>query len=72
MNTHPQAPSTLATDQARLLYSYPEARKLLGDVPVSTFAGWIAAGLINPVRIGPRRCFVSHQDLVQLATPKAG
>lgn len=51
----------------RLLYSYSEARELLGGVPVSTFAGWIAAGLLKPVRIGPRRCFIRHEDLVALS-----
>ncbi|WP_285576040.1 hypothetical protein [Geothrix limicola] len=63
--------------QARLLYSYQEAREQLGGVPVSTFALWIAKGLIEPVRIGPRRCFIRHEDLIRLASgevelPKAG
>ena len=52
----------------RLLYSYAEARHLLGGVPVSTFALWIADGLVVPVRIGPRRCFIRHEDLLRLAS----
>ena len=60
----------------RLLYNYSEARELLGGVPVSTFALWIAQGLIVPVRIGPRRCFIKHDDLMKLAQgaalPKVG
>jgi len=63
--------------QARLLYSYQEARELLGGLPVSTFALWIAKGFVEPVRIGPRRCFIKHADLIRLANgemelPKAG
>lgn len=74
--------STIQADQARgtqarLLYSYQEARQLLGGVPLSTFALWIAKGLVEPVRIGPRRCFIKHEDLIRLASgviefPKAG
>lgn len=52
--------------QPRLLYPYKEARQLLGDVAVSTFAGWIASGLLKPVRIGPRRAFIKHEDIVRL------
>lgn len=51
----------------RLIYNYAETRQLLGGVPVSTFAQWISEGLVRPVRIGPRRCFVRHEDLVRLA-----
>lgn len=75
-------PSKLDADknrgtEARLLYSYQEARKLIGNVPQSTFAMWIANGLVEPVRIGPRRCFIKHEDLIRLASgviefPKAG
>ena len=69
MNT--ETPSTLAADQergahARMLYSYPEARQLLGGIPESTFAVWIANGWITPVRIGPRRCFIRYEDLQRL------
>ena len=53
--------------ESRLLHSYQEARELLGGVPRSTFALWIAQGLLSPVRIGPRRCFVRHADLLRLA-----
>jgi hypothetical protein len=53
--------------QARLLHSYSEARQILGDVPVSTWSMWIAQGLVVPVRIGPRRCFIRHEDVVKLA-----
>lgn len=53
---------------SQLLYNYAEARKMLGGVPVSTFALWVHKGLIQPVRIGPRRCFVRHSDLVALAS----
>ena len=65
-------PTVLEADQARgaqarLLYSYAEARELLGGVPVSTFSMWIAQGLIVPVRVGPRRCFVKCEDLMRLA-----
>lgn len=57
----------------KLLYSYSEARVILGGVPKSTFALWIKQGLIQPVRIGPRRCFVRRADLERLAcTEKAG
>lgn len=60
----------------RLLYSYAEARELLGGVPLSTFALWIAKGIIEPVKIGPRRCFVRYEDILRLAggytLPKAG
>ncbi len=60
----------------KLLYSYPEAREVLGGVPQSTFALWIAKGILTPVKIGPRRCFIRHDDLVRLAygveLPKAG
>ena len=64
MNTnHP-----ILGDPARLLYSYPEARKMLGGVPQSTFALWIAKGILKPVKIGPRRCFIRYEDLVRLAS----
>jgi len=63
--------STLQADQARLLYSYQEARELLGGVPVSTFALWIAKGLVHPVKIGPRRCFIKREDLLRLANGEA-
>lgn len=53
--------------QKRLLYSYSEARALLGGVPESTFAMWVAGGLVTPVKIGPRRCFIRHDDLMALA-----
>jgi len=64
-------PSTLDTDKGpgtepRLLYSYAEARRLIGNVPQSTFALWIADGLVTPVRIGPRRCFIKREDLMRL------
>lgn len=52
----------------KLLYSYPEARMMLGDVPQSTFALWIAKGILTPVKIGPRRCFIRHADLVRLVS----
>jgi len=55
------------TNKERLLYSYAEARKKLGNVPVSTFALWIANGLLHPVRIGPRRSFIKHDELMALA-----
>jgi len=51
----------------KMLYSYVEARKELGDVPVSTFAKWVHDGLVVPVKIGPRRCFIRHEDLIRLA-----
>ena len=65
-------PTVLEADQARgaqarLLYSYTEAREQLGGVPQSTWSMWIAQGLVVPVRIGPRRCFVKREDLVRLA-----
>ena len=53
-------------DQARLLYSYAEARALLGGVAVSTFAMWVASGIVHPVKIGPRRCFITHDELMRL------
>ena len=60
---------------AKLLYSYTEAREALGGVPKSTFALWIREGILTPVRIGPRRCFIRHDDLVRVAAgvelPKA-
>ena len=59
----PQPPNQTAP----LLHSYKEARALLGGIPESTFALWIAQGLVEPVRIGPRRCFVKHEDVVRLA-----
>lgn len=62
----PQGAALSATP--RLLYSYTEARELLGGVPVSTFALWIATGLVVPVKIGPRRCFIRHADLARLAS----
>ena len=51
----------------RLLYPYSEARALLGGVPKSTWNLWIAEGLVEPVRIGPRRCFIRHEDIQRLA-----
>jgi hypothetical protein len=57
-----------------LLHSYAEARAMLGGVPASTFDLWIAQGLVEPVRIGRRRRFIKHEDVVRLAlgnpTPK--
>lgn len=53
--------------QEPLLHPYPEARAMLGGVPPSTFAMWIAEGLLTPVRIGPRRCFIKHEDILRLA-----
>lgn len=63
--------NTLQADQAagnhaRLLYSYAEARALLGGVAVSTFAMWVASGIVHPVKIGPRRCFITHDELMRL------
>jgi predicted site-specific integrase-resolvase len=63
----PQAAAQPTAETPRLLYSYKEAREKLGGVPESTFSLWIAQGLIEPVRIGPRRCFVKHEDVVRLA-----
>lgn len=51
---------------AKPLFSYAEARELLGNVPGSTWAKWIADGLVKPVRIGPRRCFIRREDLARL------
>lgn len=60
----------------RLLYSYKETRELLGGVPQSTFAMWIAKGIVVPVTIGPRRCLIKREDILALAQgitmPKAG
>ena len=72
MKNNPQPTPKVQADkargtQARLLYSYTEARALLGGVPLSTFSMWIADGLIVPVRIGPRRAFIKHEDIVRLA-----
>jgi len=72
MKSQATAPPVVQADQAcgtqaPLLYNYAEARKMLGGVPVSTFAMWIAQGLVEPVRIGPRRCFIRHEDVVRLA-----
>ena len=50
-----------------LLHNYAEARALLGGVPISTFSLWIAQGLLIPVRIGPRRSFIRHSDILALA-----
>jgi hypothetical protein len=50
-----------------LLHSYPEARALLGGIPQSTFAMWIAQGIIVPVKIGPRRAFIRHSDILRLS-----
>lgn len=55
----------------RLLYNYADAREQLGGVPPSTFALWISKGLIVPVKIGPRRSFIRHEDLVRLASGEA-
>jgi hypothetical protein len=63
----PQAAVQLNAETPRLLYNYREAREKLGGVPKSTFALWIARGLIKPVRLGPRRCFVRAEDLIRLA-----
>ena len=57
--------------KGRLLYSYSEARELLGGVPISTFALWVATGLVHPVRIGPRRCFITRDELARLAKGEA-
>ena len=62
-----EAGDKAAEGVAPLLHNYREARRLLGNVPVPTFAMWIAKGLIVPVRIGPRRCFIRHEDVVRLA-----
>ncbi len=51
---------------AKPLFSYSEARELLGNVPESTWNKWIADGLVKPVRIGPRRCFIRYEDMVRL------
>lgn len=68
-----QDPSCIPT---KPLFSYHEARELLGDVPQSTFAWWIAKGLVQTVKIGPRRSFVPRAEIVRLASgielPKAG
>lgn len=60
----------------RLIHSYAQCRELLGGVPSRTFELWIANGLIKPVRIGARRSFVRHEDLIALiesaSLPKAG
>ena len=81
MTIRPQVTPMIQVDQDRgnqsqLLYSYQEARRLLGDVPESTFALWIRNGLFTPIKIGPRRSFVAYEDLVRLAQgaalPKVG
>ena len=51
---------------AKPLFSYLESRELLGGVPASTWHKWIADGLVKPVRIGPRRCFIRYEDLMRL------
>jgi hypothetical protein len=50
-----------------LLYSYKEARAMMGGVSESTWTLWVAQGLITPVCIGPRKRFVKYEDLVRLA-----
>ena len=61
---------------AKPLFGYAEARELLGEVPTSTFALWVARGLVLTVKIGPRRSFVPRAEIVRLASgielPKAG
>lgn len=52
----------------KLLFSYVEARELLGGVPQSTFALWLRKGILTPVKIGPRRCFIRRDDIVRLAS----
>jgi len=54
-------------DTHKLLYSYEESREMLGGVPESTFALWIAKGFLKPVSIGPRRAFIRYEDLVRIA-----
>ena len=54
-------------EQGQVLYSYAQARAMLGGVPVSTWSWWISHGLVKPVRIGARRCFIRHEDVVMLA-----
>ncbi len=60
---------------AKPLFSYAEARAMLGDVPVSTFAWWVSHGLVKTVKIGPRRSFIPRAEIVRLASgvelPKA-
>lgn len=48
------------------LLSYTACRKAVGDVPRSTFDSWIAAGILVPVAIGPRRKFIRREDLERL------
>ncbi len=69
---NPELQATGLSLPNRLLFSYHESRQLLGGVPKSTFALWIADGLFDPVRIGPRRCFVKREDLLRLAGGLAG
>lgn len=67
--THTPTPQGEALSTTpRLLYSYVEARELLGGVPIATFALWIAKGILKPVKIGPRRCFIKHEDILRLAS----
>lgn len=55
-------------DSTKKLHSYAAVRKECGDVPASTFATWVAKGYVTPIRIGPRRCFITDADLVRLKT----
>jgi len=57
--------STLNTARDTLV-NYTDARKELGNVPVSTFLSWIRAGLLTPVKIGPRRSFIRRSDIDRL------
>jgi hypothetical protein len=56
-----------AAPPARALYSFAQARELLGGVSDPTFRRWIAQRLLIPVRIGPRRSFIRHEDIVRLS-----
>ncbi len=67
INRNIEAPPRKEPHPAPLLYSYREARALLGNVPAATFALWIANGLLTPCRIGPRRCFIRRDDLLRLS-----
>jgi len=55
-----------APEVSQFLYSYEDARRMLGNVPVSTFAKWVGDGLVATVRIGPRRQFVPAEEVQRL------
>lgn len=51
----------------QLLFSYADARRILGGISESTFERWVRQGLLKPIQLGGRRKFLRRQDLLAFA-----